>query len=157
MTTILRSLCAVLLALVTIWPAAAQDYRDSAGKPVTGFVPTDPLPPYGGGTGALGGPTNPLHTTGASGPSGYAPVSPGQYNLAITSSTALTVPSSATYAVVCAATANANYTTDGTTTPTASVGMALPVGACVPLSGTAVLADFLAISAAGTLNVSYYK
>ena len=75
----------------------AQTYRDSSGTIVQGVFPL----PYG-----------------------YTPLSPGQHNLAITSSTALTIPTGARYATVCASTAAVKYTTDGTTTPTSSVGHA---------------------------------
>ncbi len=87
----------------------------------------------------------------------YTPLTPGQHNVAITGSTALTVPTTATYATICASTAVVKYTTDGTTTPTASVGQPLAVGGCVGLSGATVLANFRAISATGTLDVEYFK
>lgn len=90
------------------------------------------------------------------GPYQYTPVAGAQYNLAITSSTALTVPGTATYAVVCAKTAAVNYTTDGATTPTSTVGIPLAALACVPLSGAAVLTNFRAISATGTLTAEYF-
>jgi hypothetical protein len=90
---------------------------------------------------------------------GYTPASPMQANLAIASSTALTVPTGADYAVVCAEGANARYTTDGTTTPTASVGMPLLLNQCVSIVGQTALANFRAIqqSATSTLDISYFK
>jgi hypothetical protein len=87
----------------------------------------------------------------------YAPLSPGQHNLAITTAKGLTVPAGAAYATVCAHTASVNYTTDGVTTPTASVGMALAAGACVSLSGPKVLANFLAILSTGTLDAEFFQ
>lgn len=90
-------------------------------------------------------------------PYNYTPLSPGQHNIALTSATALTIPAGATYAIVQAKTATVEYTTDGTTTPTSSIGMALPAGASVALSGPLVLAAFKAISATGTLDVEYYR
>lgn len=92
-------------------------------------------------------------------PYNYTALSPMQAGLAVVGSTALTVPSGATYAVVCARTQNVNYTTDGTTTPTASVGMQLIQNQCVSLSGATVLANFRAIqqTATATLDVSYFK
>lgn len=89
----------------------------------------------------------------------FTPLSPMQAGLAITSATSLTAPSGATYAVACAAGQSVNYTTDGTTTPTASVGMPLAQGQCLTLSGASVIANFKAIqqSATATLNVSYFK
>ena len=90
------------------------------------------------------------------GPYPYIPKSPGQHNLAITSSTGLTVPAGATYATVQASGGTVKYTTDGTTTPTSSVGMTLSAGNSLALSGALVLANFRAISASGTLDVEYF-
>jgi hypothetical protein len=52
-----------------------------------------------------------------------------------------------------------NYTFDGTTTPTSSIGMPLLQGQCVFLSGATVLANFKAIqqAATATLDVAYTK
>ncbi len=119
-----------MLALALAYPCRAQDYHDWAGTRVPGFVPL----PYG-----------------------YTPLTPGQHNLAITTATGLTISVGARYATVCAATASAKYTTDGTTTPTSSVGMPLAPGSCVALSGPAVIANFTAISSTGTLDVEYFK
>lgn len=95
----------------------------------------------------------------ASGPYAYTPLTPMQAGLAVASSTTLTIPSTSTYAVVCARGQNINYTTDGTTTPTASVGMQLLVNQCVSLSGPTVLSNFKAIqqAASATIDVSYFK
>jgi hypothetical protein len=92
----------------------------------------------------------------------YTPLSPMQSGLTVASSTALTIPATANYAVVCAYGQAVNYTTDGTTTPTTTasgVGMQLAVGSCVPLVGATVIANFRAIqqSATATLSVSYFK
>ena len=90
-------------------------------------------------------------------PYAYTPLTPGQHNLAIVTSTNLTIPTGATYATVCASTANVKYTTDGTTTPTSSIGMTLALNACVTLSGATVIANLKSISATGTLDVEYFK
>jgi hypothetical protein len=111
-------------------PAFAQAYYDYAGSPVQGFYPL----PYQ-----------------------YIPLTPGQHAVTPTSSTALTLPALARYATICASNATVRYTTDGTTTPTAAIGQPLAAGACVSLSGAAVLANFRAISATGTLDVEYFK
>jgi hypothetical protein len=87
----------------------------------------------------------------------YTPLSPGQHTLAITSATALTVPAGARFANVCATTAAVRYTTDGTTTPTSTVGQPLATAACVSLSGAQMIANFRAISATGTLDVEYFQ
>lgn len=90
------------------------------------------------------------------GPFPYTPLPAGQYGLAPTVATALTVPALASYAVICAETATVRYTTSGTT-PTSSVGMPLLAGTCVGMSGPLVLAAFRALSATGTLDVEYFK
>jgi hypothetical protein len=92
-------------------------------------------------------------------PYAYTPLTPGQHGLSITTATALTVPTTATYATICASGAAVEYTTDGTTTPTSSVGQPLASGSCVALSGPTVLANFKAIQkiATATLDVEYFK
>jgi hypothetical protein len=107
---------------------------------------------------------NPLapgtNVIGAVIPYSYTPLTAGQHNLGIVTSTALTVPATATYATLCASGAAVKYTTDGTTTPTASVGQPLALGQCVPLAGATVLANFRAIQSgagAATLDVEYFK
>lgn len=90
------------------------------------------------------------------GPFPYTPLPSGQYGLAVTSSTALTIPTYATYAVVCAETATVRYTTSGTT-PTSVVGIPLASGTCVGIAGPKVLSAFRAISATGTLDIEYFK
>jgi hypothetical protein len=59
--------------------------------------------------------------------------------------------------VLCASTAAVEYTTDGTTTPTGSVGMPLASGSCVTLYGPLTIANFKAFSSPGTLDVEYFK
>lgn len=89
-------------------------------------------------------------------PYAFTPLSPGQHGLAITSAQRLTAPAGATFAVVQANGGNVKYTTDNTTTPTASVGMTLLAGNTLTLSGAAVIAAFQAISSSGTLDVEFY-
>ena len=93
------------------------------------------------------------------------PVSPGQHNVAPTSATGLSIPyntytagmSFATIAYVCASTATVHYTTDGSTTPTGTIGMPLASGSCQWLYGNAVLSNFKAFSATGTLDIEYFQ
>lgn len=125
-----KPLRAALVCALLAAPAMAQTYRDSGGTVVPGVVPL---------------------------PFAYTPMPPGQHNLAPASATALTIPAGARLATICASTAPVKYTTDGVTTPTASVGQPLAAGACVILSGPAVIANFLAISAGGTLDVEYFQ
>lgn len=77
-----------------------------------------------------------------------------QYNITITSATALTVPVLASYGVICALGGALMYTTDGATAPTSSVGLPVASGSCVGLPAT-LLATFKAIGT--TLAVEYYK
>jgi hypothetical protein len=88
------------------------------------------------------------------------PQSPGQYTpVADTTSTALTIPPGATYAVVCAEGANHRFTWDGSTTPTAAIGQQLLQNQCVSLSGAPIIAAFkiIQVSAGGFFTVSYAK
>jgi len=92
-------------------------------------------------------------------PYNYTPLSPGQYGLAVTSSTGLTIPTGALQAQVCASGNNVNYTWDGTTTPTASVGQPLLQNQCIQFSGATLLANlkFIQTASTATLNVGYTK
>ena len=120
-----------MIALGLLCPAAkAQTYTDANGTVVAAVAPI-PFP--------------------------YFPVPPGQYNLAPRAATSLSVPAGARLATLCASSATVRYTTDGVTLPTSTVGMPLVAGACLTLSGPAVLATFRAISAAGILDVEYFK
>ncbi len=125
-----RVTCAALALALMGAPAFAQTYLDRGGTGVQATVPL-PFP--------------------------YLPLSPGQHNVAPTSATGLTIPAGARVANVCASTATVKYTTDGSTTPTTSVGQPLAAGACVSLSGPKMLANFQAISATGTLDVEYFQ
>ena len=78
--------------------------------------------------------------------------------VSIAAATSLTVPPQAGYAIVQVKGGTGSYTTDGTTTPTTALGMTLPVGAALSLSGPDVLGKFKIIGAAGvTLDVEYYR
>lgn len=136
-----------LAALLFASPVSAVTYHDSDGTAVQAFVP------LGGcvGTTCGGG------GAGSSSPYAFTPLSPDQHNLAITSATTLTIPTGALFAEICAKTASVNYTWDGATTPTSSIGFTLAVGACVWLQGSTMLSNFKAISATGTLDVGYAK
>ena len=123
-------LLAGALALAFCAAAAAQQYKDKGGTIVQGVFPL---------------------------PFGYVPLGPGQYGLTPTSATALTIPTGARYAVICAESATVRYTTDGATTPTSSVGIPLASGTCVGMSGATVLANFRALSSSGTLDIEYFQ
>ena len=89
----------------------------------------------------------------------YTPLAPGQYGVAIASSTPLTIPSTARTAVVCADGQALRYTTDGATTPTASKGIYLANGSCVAIVGAAAMSNFRAITvtSGGTLDAEYFQ
>ncbi|MBV8614422.1 MAG: hypothetical protein JOY66_11730 [Acetobacteraceae bacterium] len=123
------SYTAALMAAFLCAPAHAQTYYDTGGTHIEAVMPR---------------------------PFDFTPLPPGQHNVAITSATPLMVPTGARYATICAKGSALEYTTDGTT-PTASLGMALAAGACVALSGPAVLANFRAISATGTLDAEFFQ
>ena len=87
----------------------------------------------------------------------FTPVGPGQHNIAPTVATALVVPAGAVYATICVSTATVRYTTDGTTTPTATIGQPLPAGSCMSMSGPAVLAAAQFFSSTGTLDYEFFR
>jgi hypothetical protein len=126
----MKSVILAAIAVLAASPALAQAYYDFAGTPIEGVMAI----PYTKG-----------------------PLSPGQHNLTLTSSSALTIPTGARYANVCASLADIRYTTDGTTTPTVGIGQPLAAGACIELSGPQTLQNFRAISASGTLDVEYFR
>lgn len=90
-------------------------------------------------------------------PYALTPVGGNQYNVTVSGSTALTVPVGARYAIVCALTAAISYTTDGTTTPSATVGNQIQLNTCIALQGIAILNKFHALSATGKLQVEYFQ
>ncbi|RBP03793.1 hypothetical protein DFR50_14241 [Roseiarcus fermentans] len=84
------------------------------------------------------------------------PVAPGQYGIGGFGPIVLSIPDGAAFATVCAEGAPARFTTDGVTVPSGRIGMPLPAGECVALSGPAVLSAFRAV-AAGSLDVEYFR
>lgn len=96
--------------------------------------------------------------TGAT-PCGSTPVAPSQMGLAITTSTALTVPATATCGVITVVVGCANNRDDGTA-PTGSAGGGEPLcpGSQLILLGASLAADrFIQQSAGSLLNVKYYR
>ena len=79
---------------------------------------------------------------------------PGQYGVAITTVTTLTVPQAAASAEICVEGAAARYTDDGTT-PTASVGIPAAAGQCFTFAGA--LSALRIIGAGATMDVSFYR
>jgi hypothetical protein len=80
----------------------------------------------------------------------------GQYALAVTTNTTLTVPSNAAGAEICVETAGVRYTADGTSA-SSSVGMPVASGVCFQYFGPLSKLKFTAQSGSPTLDVDYYK
>jgi hypothetical protein len=122
-----------------------------AASPANTYCSTDsgttwlPCNPTGGGGGGSG---PPYATT----PLGY------QQLTSVTTSTALTVPGTATYAIVTVEAQTVRYRDDGVA-PTATVGMPLPAQAVLVVGGAAELAAirFIQATAGAIIDVSYYK
>lgn len=83
-------------------------------------------------------------------PLGYQQITP------ITTSTHLTPPAGATYAVVSTEGAPVRYR-DDLTAPTATVGMPIAVGVTITYAGPLAAVQFIQESATAILNVAYYK
>ena len=103
--------------------------------------------------------TPPVALPGAvvSAPYQYTPVGAGQHNLVLTTVQSLSIPSGALYAWVTISGAVARYTSDGTTTPTGSIGMPIAVGVPTRFEGPAYLAGLKFIGAGATLDIEYFK
>jgi hypothetical protein len=134
MTIIARRLAAAAALLVAASAAAlAGDYEDKNQQTVPG-VAAIPFP--------------------------MRPVPFGQHNLAPTVATGLTIPSGARCAALCVSGSTGayiRYRTDGVA-PTTGVGMPMPIGACMYLSGLTAMAAFKAIAVSGaTLDVEYFQ
>jgi hypothetical protein len=78
----------------------------------------------------------------------------GQYAVAITTVTTLTVPQFAASAEICVETAAARYTTTGTT-PTAAIGIPVAAGQCFQLNGP--FAAFQIVGSGATIDIEYFK
>lgn len=74
----------------------------------------------------------------------------------LSSSTALTVPSGATIALICAETSGVRWRDDGTA-PTASVGMPLAAGQCQQYGIRLSAMLFIQQASGAILDVSYYR
>lgn len=137
------ALAALSLALACVSPARA--------------VPNDVVP----GSLSISGCPSPTTTPCfVPGPYQYTPLANGQYGLPVSTATALTIPTGATYATVCAETEPVRYTTTGTT-PSSTIGIPLIASStttqCVGLYGSVVLGAFQAFGAGATIDVEYFK
>lgn len=105
---------------------------------------------------------NPLPVTSSGGGGGGAPyaataVAGGQMGLAITTATALTVPATATFALIQVEGTNVRWRDDGTN-PTASVGFLMYAGSTPQIfSGDLAAVKFIQTAATATINALYYK
>lgn len=150
-----KPLLATILVLAWLSPSLAQNnFVTPGGSEVDGKVEMC----LNGSNQAVpcGTPTNPVTTTPV--PYGNTPVPPSQMGLGIVASTALTVPATATWALIVIEGAPVRWRDDGTA-PTATVGTPLSVGQTLTLNGAAELAAvrFIQQSATATIDVSYYK
>jgi len=73
----------------------------------------------------------------------------------LSASTALTVPSGATRALVIPQTQNVRWRDDGTA-PTASIGMPLAAGTILSYDGDLSRIRFIETTASAAINISYY-
>lgn len=80
----------------------------------------------------------------------------GQYALAVTTNTTLSVPLGAKVAQICVETAGVRYRDDGGS-PTTTVGIPVNAGACFQFAGPLSALQFTAQSGSPTLSVSYYR
>lgn len=150
-------------ALILVFTCANALAQSTAGNVIPGYLATSGCPGSQTSCFIQYSPTNPVPVVPGSAavwaPYQYTPVSPGQHNVTIASATPLTVPAGALFAEVCVTSKNANYTTDGTTMPTSSVGEPLTAGQCIWFSGRTILANFSTIqqASAATLDVEYFK
>lgn len=98
-----------------------------------------------------------FYTAEGTSPPPYTPTPLGYQQITnLTSATALTVPATATYAIIQAESVDVRWRDDGTN-PTASVGMLLFAGASQTFSGDLTTLKFIQTQASSILNVSYYK
>lgn len=87
---------------------------------------------------------------------GYISAGPGQYALAVSGATLLTVPAGSEIAEICVETAGVRYRDDGVA-PTSSNGIPVASGSCFQYGGPLNKIQFIAQSGSPTLDVSYYK
>jgi hypothetical protein len=69
----------------------------------------------------------------------------------------LVVPDGATHATICPSTQNVRWTQDGSTDPTASVGILLAKDTERLFSGNLTNLRFIEVTASATLNIQFYK
>jgi hypothetical protein len=88
-------------------------------------------------------------------PTPHSSAGAGQYGVAITSATALTVPAFATQAKICVEGQPARWRDDGTA-PTALVGMTAAIG-CFDYAGPLAAFQIIQTAVSATIDVTYYR
>jgi hypothetical protein len=157
-----RLLFALIFALCLAGAASAQN---TAEPVITGYLstvdcPSTALTPcfvqYGAGGGG-GGSVTQGTVPWVESPAALTPVATSQMGLTVATATALTVPATATTAVITVEGNSVRYRDDGTA-PTASVGTLIPVGAVMTLKLTSFTnAQFIQTAATANIDVAYYK
>lgn len=103
---------------------------------------------------------NSFYTAGGGvSPAPYQPTALGYQQIVgatLVAATALTVPATATFAVIEAELADIRWRDDGVS-PTASVGMLLYAGTAPTFGGDLATLQFIGTQTTSVLNVSYYK
>lgn len=134
-------------ALMLASPAFGDVFEAGTGKQI--MVLSAPTVPPGG--------TPPPVPTVAQ--KAWTPVAGAQYGLTVATAVALTVPAGATLAQITVEGGTVRYTSDGATTPTASVGMGpFVVGSYLQLNISPLSnVKFIQSSGTATLDVEYFK
>lgn len=127
--------------------------RYNGGGPLAGVLIEGTVDPA---TGAVSAPTgstssSPTFVKAASAvPLGF------QQIVGAAASTALTVPSGATYAIIQPVSQAISWRDDGVV-PTATIGMTVPAGGELLYDGTLATFRYIQVAATVTVNISYYR
>lgn len=120
-------------------------------KPVGVGSANGALPIAGGDGSTASGPSNPSFVKSAAAvPLGF------QQIVGAAASTALTVPSGATYAIIQPVSQAISWRDDGVV-PTATIGMTVPAGGELLYDGTLATFRYIQVAATVTVNISYYR
>lgn len=126
-------------------PADADYIGFSSGGDLVGVSSSNPLPVTGSFSAAA---TAPYQATA---------VASSQMGLEVVTATSLTVPATATFALINVEGTNVRWRDDGTA-PTASVGFVMYAGAIPQMfSGDLAAVKFIQTAATATINVAYYR
>jgi hypothetical protein len=136
----------------------ATPKRDATNSVLTALLEMVTLTDQTGA--AVGTSGNPLYVSGGTGgstapyqatPLGYQQITP------LTTASGLTVPATATFAIISVEGSNVRWRDDGTA-PTATVGMPMYAGSAPQVfSGNLATAQFISTSTPSTLDIAYYR